>query len=165
MALDDLDKNLGLYGKYHVRRLNDWRNKHDHCRYYVLDLNHDRHAQPAIRAYIESCKNEYPRLALELTKLLDTIDYDNQQGSPTGVAGGSWNDDFKKALENEKQRKEAQNLADEVAAGFSERLENEKRCRFKNRVRLALDNYKRDTFSKDETAEAIFEAAKDYYNG
>ena len=40
--------------------------KHDGCRYFPLDLTHDRHAIPAIIAYAASCEQDRPRLAREL---------------------------------------------------------------------------------------------------
>lgn len=66
------DKKKGLYRKFKIKR-NDGRSepgeKHYGCEYFVLDLNHDPHALPAIRAYRDSCENEYPVLAHDLTDL------------------------------------------------------------------------------------------------
>lgn len=63
----DEDKKRGLYNKYNVSRTDgDPENKHAACRYFVLDLDHDPHALPALRAYIESCEREYPALAADL---------------------------------------------------------------------------------------------------
>ncbi len=63
------DKQLGLYGKYKVERT-DGRSgpgkKHEDCRYFVLDLVHDKHAIPAILAYANSCEADYPALAKDL---------------------------------------------------------------------------------------------------
>lgn len=63
------DKGRGLYEKFHVTR-NDGSDqpggKHDGCEYFVLDLKHDPHAKPALRAYAESCKEDYPQLAADL---------------------------------------------------------------------------------------------------
>jgi hypothetical protein len=60
---------VGLYAKFRVERT-DGRSapgqKHDGCRYFVLDLTHDPHAPAAMRAYIESCRAEYPLLAADL---------------------------------------------------------------------------------------------------
>ena len=60
------DKTRGLYRKYKVDRLGDVDGKHNNCQYFVLDLDHDPHALPAIKAYIESCGEEYPMLADDL---------------------------------------------------------------------------------------------------
>lgn len=60
------DKNRGLYRKYSVIRLSDPTGKHEGCMKFVLDLDHDPHALPAIKAYIESCEAEYPVLAADL---------------------------------------------------------------------------------------------------
>ncbi len=66
------DKNKGLYKKFHVER-NDGNSrpgkKHYACEYFVLDLTHDLHALPAIRAYAVSCATDYPQLALEVLQL------------------------------------------------------------------------------------------------
>lgn len=40
--------------------------KHERCEYFVLDLDHDRHAIAALAAYIESCKADFPKLARSL---------------------------------------------------------------------------------------------------
>lgn len=63
------DKARGLYLKYHVSRADDSSvpgGKHAACWYFVLDLTHDKHAVPALRAYTESCRAEYPLLAADL---------------------------------------------------------------------------------------------------
>ncbi len=67
------DTERGLYDKYKVER-NDGSSapggKHENCEYFVLDLEHDKHAKAAIRAYAESCKKEYPGLAKDLLEML-----------------------------------------------------------------------------------------------
>ncbi len=72
MNVDTKDANRGLYEKFTVSR-NDGRSdpgeKHHGCTYYVLDLNHDPHAIPALKAYAESCRTDFPALA----KDIDTI--------------------------------------------------------------------------------------------
>jgi len=63
------DRILGLYNKYNVLRL-DGKDKpggrHEHCHYFVLDIIHDKHAIPALRAYAASCEAEFPLLAEDL---------------------------------------------------------------------------------------------------
>lgn len=55
----DADRARGLIGKFNVSR-NDGADapggRHTGCRYFVLDMTHDRHAAPALRAYAESCE-------------------------------------------------------------------------------------------------------------
>lgn len=66
------DKELGLYNKFEVRRTDGGSEpgrKHEHCKYFVLDLTHDKHAPPAIRTYAQFCKSEYPALSDELNAL------------------------------------------------------------------------------------------------
>jgi len=63
------DKSRGLYKKFSVHRedLTDERGrKHWRCEYFVLDLTHDPHAAPALRAYAESCATDYPKLRTDL---------------------------------------------------------------------------------------------------
>lgn len=60
------DGEQGLYRKYDVQRLNDPNGKHTNCIYFVLDLNHDKHAVAALEAYAASCDEELPTLAFDL---------------------------------------------------------------------------------------------------
>jgi hypothetical protein len=69
------DKTRGLYQKFVVERhdgadQSELSGKHVGCDYLVLDLTHDPHALPAIRAYAESCRAEYPLLAADLDRKL-----------------------------------------------------------------------------------------------
>ena len=71
-----IEKRDGVYPKFIVRRA-DARDlpgqKHHGCRYFVLDLDHDRHAAPALLAYAESCEGELPCLASDLRRIaMDT---------------------------------------------------------------------------------------------
>lgn len=68
----DTDHERGLYGKYHVERIDgssEPGGKHADCKYFVLDLTHDKHALPALEAYALSCQDEYPLLAQDLIAL------------------------------------------------------------------------------------------------
>ena len=65
------DKRRGLYNKFDVERTDGGSEpgeKHQGCEYFVLDLDHDRHALPAIQAYADSCKAEYPKLAVDILR-------------------------------------------------------------------------------------------------
>lgn len=67
--MKDQDQAKGLYHKYDIRRTNgssEPGGKHHECHYFVLDLHHDPHAKAALRAYAESCEQEYPFLAADL---------------------------------------------------------------------------------------------------
>jgi hypothetical protein len=59
------DRKRGFYNKFHVHRV-DGSPKHEGCEYFVLDLDHDKHAYAALRAYADSCRAEYPLLAADL---------------------------------------------------------------------------------------------------
>jgi hypothetical protein len=67
------DTKRGLYGKYKIERLDGSSlpgGKHERCEYFVLDLEHDKHAKAALRAYAKSCAKEYPALARDLRDLM-----------------------------------------------------------------------------------------------
>lgn len=67
--MSDPDQKRGLYEKYIVVRHDGSSRpggKHETCRYHVLDLEHDRFAGPALRAYADACEAEYPDLARDL---------------------------------------------------------------------------------------------------
>jgi hypothetical protein len=69
------DSIKGLYHKFDVQRTDGSSSKggkHEKCDYFVLDLTHDKHAPAAIRAYAESCQNEYPMLAIDLLAKFST---------------------------------------------------------------------------------------------
>lgn len=60
---------VGIYEKFIVNRTDGTDKpgeKHENCRYFVLDLDHDKFAIPAIKAYAEACSEEYPVLSKEL---------------------------------------------------------------------------------------------------
>ncbi|WP_285905798.1 hypothetical protein [Pseudodesulfovibrio pelocollis] len=70
------DKTRGIYKKFAVRRTDGSSRKggkHHNCEYFVLDLTHDPHAIPAIRAYADSCRAEYPALAGDLDRIVDDM--------------------------------------------------------------------------------------------
>jgi len=61
----------GIYRKFTVTRTDGTDapgRKHDGCRYFVLDLDHDRYAGPALQAYADACAEEYPVLAADLRR-------------------------------------------------------------------------------------------------
>lgn len=63
------DRTRGLYDKFWVQRTDgksERGKKHFRCEYFVLDLDHDKYAIPALRAYAEHCQAEYPQLAADL---------------------------------------------------------------------------------------------------
>ncbi len=68
------DKSTGLYTKFHVERADGSSQpgqKHHGCAYFVLDLDHDPHARPALLAYAKSCEAQYPELAKDLRAKLE----------------------------------------------------------------------------------------------
>ncbi len=69
------DPKQGLYRKFGQIIRTDGQSepgeKHANCRYFVLDIDHDVHAKAAIKAYAESCKEEYPLLAKDLFEWLE----------------------------------------------------------------------------------------------
>lgn len=66
------DTNVGFYRKFDVKRADGSSapgRKHEHCSYFVLDLDHDKHAFPAIKAYAKSCREEFPFLSADLRRM------------------------------------------------------------------------------------------------
>ena len=59
----------GLYGKYEIKKT-DGTPVDPEAVYFTLRLDTDPHARAAIRAYIESCRDEEPDLARDLEKVL-----------------------------------------------------------------------------------------------
>ena len=71
IAKEKPDTDRGLYRKYSVKRMDGTSapgQKHEGCEYFVLDLDHDPYALPAIRAYFMSCARAFPTLASDLAK-------------------------------------------------------------------------------------------------
>lgn len=64
----------GLFRKFDVRRV-DGRDapggKHHNCRYFVLDLDHDRHAPAAMWAYAADCRATHPQLSAGIAAEFD----------------------------------------------------------------------------------------------
>lgn len=64
-------KSPGLYQKYIVTRTDGTDRpggKHDGCGHFVLDVDCDPHALPALEAYADSCEEDYPQLASDLRR-------------------------------------------------------------------------------------------------
>lgn len=65
----------GMFHKFDIRRTDgssDPGGKHEHCRYFVLDLDHDKHSVDAMRAYAVSCKQSHPQLSADILAQLHT---------------------------------------------------------------------------------------------
>ena len=80
------DKTQGITEKFLVERVDGKSEpfkKHWGCAYFVLDLDHDPHAIPAIRAYADSCERDgYAALARDLRdRALDMEDALGVEGS------------------------------------------------------------------------------------
>lgn len=61
----------GLTEKFRVERVNlDAQVRHRHCQHFVLDVDHDPHALPALLAYASSCDAASPELAADLRRLV-----------------------------------------------------------------------------------------------
>ena len=81
------NKTAGLYKKFTVIRNDGSSNpggKHYNCEYFVLDLTHDKYANPALLAYAAACADEYPILAQELRNKADPYaDLKKAEADPT----------------------------------------------------------------------------------
>ena len=67
------DDERGLHRKYEVTRTDGSSavgGKHADCAYFVLDLEHDTFAIPALAAYAKACRKEYPALAADIGRIV-----------------------------------------------------------------------------------------------
>ena len=62
----------GLYGKYIIQKANG-EAIDPKAVYFTLRIDTDPHARAAIRAYIESCREEQPELARDLERVLREV--------------------------------------------------------------------------------------------
>ncbi len=66
------DNDRGLYKKFIIQRMDNTDRpgrKHDGCRYFVLDLDHDPNAFAALLAYATECEADNPILASDLRRM------------------------------------------------------------------------------------------------
>lgn len=67
------DEQRGIYRKYKVERTDGSSKpggKHEQCAYFVLDLEHDEFARPALEAYAKACHATHPDLAADIRHML-----------------------------------------------------------------------------------------------
>ena len=67
------DYKLGIYRKFDVTRTDGKSatgQKHEHCRYFVLDVDHDQYAFAALEAYADKCRDRFPKLAEDIDRLV-----------------------------------------------------------------------------------------------
>lgn len=65
----------GVYRKFKVTRADGSSRagkKHAECSYFVLDLEHDPFAIPALKAYARACRKTHPELAGDLREIIAT---------------------------------------------------------------------------------------------
>jgi len=76
-----MKENIGLYRKFEVTRT-DGRSevgeKHHNCAYFVIDMDHDRFAAPALLAYANACEAEFPLLAQDLREAIARVEAGNE---------------------------------------------------------------------------------------
>lgn len=78
------DKTRGIYQKFEVTRTDGSSaigGKHESCFNFVLDCTHDPHAEAALKAYIASCRLDYPHLARDLECVLDECQFGRRGAS------------------------------------------------------------------------------------
>lgn len=75
-AANDPERDRGLYEKYVVQRTDGATGegrKHEHCRHFVLDVDHDPLAAPCLKLYADLCEISYPQLARDLRRLTGSM--------------------------------------------------------------------------------------------
>lgn len=68
-ALPTAAEQQGLFRKFDVRRTDGSSKpggKHEHCEYFVLDVDHDPCARPALAAYAAAVESTHPVLATDM---------------------------------------------------------------------------------------------------
>lgn len=71
----------GIYRKFDIRRTDgssEPGRKHERCSYFVLDLEHDPFAKPALEAYAAACEATFPELARDLRRIARATASDGQ---------------------------------------------------------------------------------------
>lgn len=63
----------GLEARYEVKKINDPEGKHDKCRYFVLDPQHDSFAKQALNFYANIVAKTEPELARDLEMWMDSL--------------------------------------------------------------------------------------------
>lgn len=95
----------GIYDKFIVRRTDgksEPGEKHHGCRYFVLDLNHDPHALPALQAYADSCEQGgYLALAKDLRFMAATQGFGRSPDAPAAVPTSEGKEQPQQTTENE----------------------------------------------------------------
>jgi hypothetical protein len=67
------DTERGIRRKYDVKRADgssEPGGKHAECSYFVLDLEHDPFAIPALKAYAKACRETHPELAANIDSIV-----------------------------------------------------------------------------------------------
>jgi hypothetical protein len=70
------DEDCGFYQKYTVERTDGSSRpgeRHHNCVYFVLDIEHDPFAHPALEAYITACADSLPQLSSDLKAMLGCL--------------------------------------------------------------------------------------------
>ncbi len=82
------DPTRGLYTKFLTERTDGESapgGTHEGCQYFVLDMDHDPYALPALQAYAAACASAYPLLARDLSRI--TLDMQSRRDDPHHPAG------------------------------------------------------------------------------
>ena len=82
----------GIYGKYKIEKA-DGSPVDPKAIYFTLRLDTDKHARAAVRAYIESCRDEQPKLAQDLERILREMEKNQPQETPMNADEGGKSED------------------------------------------------------------------------
>jgi hypothetical protein len=79
-----MNETEGLEARYHVEKMSDPTGKHDECRYFVLDPQHDPVAREALRDYaVHALSYGHLRLYQDLDRWLTRLDREGGPIPPT----------------------------------------------------------------------------------
>jgi hypothetical protein len=85
------DKSRGIYQKFIVTRTDgksESGEKHDGCFYFVLDVDHDKHAIPALKSYmVAALADGYVELAFDVGKIVKAAEQSEADSVVKAVEG------------------------------------------------------------------------------
>jgi hypothetical protein len=77
MGREKMMDTRGLYRKFEIRRTDgssEPGGRHEGCTYFVLDIEHDKHAKAALEAYAKDCLEERPMLSKDLLSVVNAME-------------------------------------------------------------------------------------------
>ena len=136
---DPGDRAKGFYEKFNVERVDGGSKhfeRHEHCDYFVIDLDHDPNACAALMTYAAACDMTHPLLADDLRQIALSTQLEGPTGPHDGIPAMS--DSAREAL---LQIAEMRAAADALGSWLASALVDPKVCdEMKRDVRAWFDS-------------------------